>query len=256
MPGEVQDTNAAKTELSSQDILAAITALGTSVSARMDSMHAEVTSRMDSMEKNMPAPALKSAADSAAEEKAAKDKKDADDKAAEEKAAKDKKDSEEAEAKAKKDAEDKKAEEDCKMDADPEMYADAQAKADSVYQLHSKTAPRPMAGEKLMAFRARLAKAMQPFSGAWKDTNLGAVAAADATAFTVAEAAIYKDAATAAMTIGSDTRGSLRGITKVDPDTGHRVTTYAGRAGEWNAEFKAPAQLAAGGINRKQKGIQ
>jgi 8-oxo-dGTP pyrophosphatase MutT (NUDIX family) len=249
MAGETSDDKTGKTELSLNDIMTAISAMADSTSK----LHA----RLDSVEKNMPAPTLNSASDA---------KKDAEEAEEKEKADKARKDAEEEKVKAdaKKDADDKEAEEkakkdamdkeDCKADADPEMYADAQAKADSVYQLHSKSAPRPMDGEKLMAYRARLVRAMQPHSKTWAGANLAAIG--DAVAFSHAEAAIYADAATASNFIGAASGDGLRAIRRVDPDTGHNVTTYAGRAGAWCADFKAPAQLADGGIilKAKQKG--
>lgn len=249
MAGETSDDKTGKTELSLTDIMTAISAMADSTSK----LHA----RLDSVEKNMPAPTLTSASDA---------KKDADEAEEKEKAEKARKDAEEEKVKAdaKKDADDKEAEEkakkdamdkeDCKADADPEMYADAQAKADSVYQLHSKSAPRPMDGEKLMAYRARLVRAMQPHSKTWAGANLASIG--DAVAFSHAEAAIYADAATASNFIGAASGDGLRAIRRIDPDTGHNVTTYAGRAGAWCADFKAPAQLADGGIilKAKQKG--
>jgi len=140
---------------------------------------------------------------------------------------------------------------DCKKDADPEMMADAQAKADSVYQLHSVSAPRPMDGETAMAYRVRLARKMQPHSKTWAKADLSAIK--DSVAFDMAEAAIYADAATASNLIGLPSGDGLRAIRRIDPDTGHNVTTYAGRPGAWCEEFKAPAQLAKGGFHRKQK---
>ena len=247
MAGETSDDKTVtKTELSLNDIMTAISAMADSTSK----LHA----RLDSVEKNMPAPTLTSASDAKKDaeeaeekEKADKARKDAEEEKVKADAKKDA-DEKEAEEKAKKDAMDK---EDCKADADPEMYADAQAKADSVYQLHSKSAPRPMDGEKLMAYRARLVRAMQPHSKTWAGANLAAIG--DAVAFSHAETAIYADAATASNFIGAASGDGLRAIRRIDPDTGHNVTTYAGRAGAWCEEFKAPAQLAKGGFNRKQK---
>ncbi len=231
--------------LSSNDIMQAIAALGTTLAARMDSVSTGLTARMDSLEKNMPAKPLSAAADSEEEIKAKKD--------AEEAQAK--KDADEAEAKAKKDAEDKKkAEEDCKMDAEEaEAKADAQAFADSVYQMHSQSAPRPMAGERLMAYRARLARGMQAHSAAYKDSNL--VAIGDAVAFSAVEKAIYADAAKASMAIGASPTGELRAIRRTDQDTGHRITTYAGRAGAWMDDFRLlPRRLRDNTINIAKKG--
>jgi len=250
MAGETSDDKTVtKTELSLTDIMTAISAMADSTSK----LHA----RLDSVEKNMPAPALTSASDA---------KKDADEAEEKEKAEKARKDAEEEKVKAdaKKDADEKEAEEkakkdamdkeDCKADADPEAMADSQARADSVYQLHSLSAPRPMDGETPRPYRIRLARKMQPHSKTWAKADLAAIK--DEVAFSMAEAAIYADAATASNFIGAASGDGLRAIRRVDPDTGHNVTTYAGRAGAWCADFKAPAQLADGGIilKAKQKG--
>lgn len=231
-------------------VMEAIAAMSSGFAARLDS----VTSRFDAFEKNMPAPALSGDSKKDADDKEAEAKKDAEEK--EEKAKLDaKKDADEKEAEAKKDAFEKEGEAKkdaaMKCDADPEMMADAQAKADSVYQMHSASAPRPMDGETPMAYRVRLLRKMQPHSKTWAKADLSAIN--DAVAFSMAEAAIYADAATASNLIGLPTGDGLRAIRRIDPDTGHNVTTYAGRLGAWCAEFKAPAQLAEGGFRRKQK---
>jgi len=201
----------------------------------------DIGARLDSVEKNMPAPTL-NAADSAkkdAEEKAAKDAAEAEEKA--------KKDAAEAAEKAAKDSE-----EAAKKDAEEaEAMADAQARADSVYQLHGLTAPRKMEGERLLAYRTRLARKMQPHSAAWKDADLSVIA--DSVALKIAEETIYADAARAAtMPIVDAAAPRLpRAITRRN-ESGHNVTTFAGPAGGWMDDFRAMTKvMVPGSLNVK-----
>lgn len=105
-------------------------------------------------------------------------------------------------------------------------FADSQARADSVFQQFGKFAPRPLDGESLLAYRRRLAHALQPFSDRWKDVNL--VALADEAAFGIMEGQVYADAAHAANHPTDLKPGQLREIVRVDPSTGTRMITFVG----------------------------
>ncbi len=191
---------------------------------------APLAAKVDSMEKNMPAPALKSATDSAEEmEKKAKADAEAAEKAkadAEEKKA-------EEEAKAKADAEEKAKMDSIKKDEDEGMFADAQAKCDSVALLYNQQAPRQMVGETGLAYRTRLVKPFQQHSKQWKDVPLAGLNDA---AFAIAEAAIYADAAAAASSVPG-AGGRLREIRRRGPH-GREIIEFAGPVGEWSAPFK------------------
>ncbi len=210
------------------DILKAVSALSGTVG--------HMVARLDSVEKNMPSPSLAADARKDAEEKEEKARKDAEEK-------------EKAEAKARADAEEKeRADEKARADADAEakradadeaMMADCQARADSVYQQHGKQAPRAMAGEKPLQYRRRLLRPMQAHSTAWKDVDLSAIN--DAAALGNIESVIYADAARAAQSIGVDVGDGLREIRRRN-DSGHNVTTFAGRPGAWMAPFSAPSR--------------
>lgn len=176
------------------------------------------------------------------------------------------KEKEEAEAKAKADAEEKEKEEAAKADsersallarvaqlesllvqtaqltpkplndADYAAMADAQAKADSVYSALGKQAPRPLNGEDLLAYRKRLAAGVKTHSEQWKSID---IAKADAAIFEIAESKIYADAMDAAIHPAASPEGGLREVTK-DTGTGHRVTTFYGKPGDWMDDFRAP----------------
>lgn len=168
-----------------------------------------VMTRMDAWEK-------KDAAKADAEEKAKADAARAD---AEEKEKADK---------ARKDA----AETETSM-ADSAAFADAQALYDSVYsQLGNGAAPRPMAGEKIMAYRARMLTGLKKHSTVYKDSDLGAVARADASAFAGVESTVLEDARKFARTPQAVADGQLRGHT-VRTEAGHMVTTYSGDPMAW-----------------------
>lgn len=196
-----------------------------------------LSTRMDSMEKDMPAKMLQGAADARKDSEDMEKKARADAEEAEKKA---KADSEEAEKKAKADAEEKAKADAAKCDAGTEEeYADCQARADAVYQQYGKSAPRPMDGEGLMAYRKRLLRTVQPHSKTWAKADLSTIG--DSTAFGIAETSIYADAQVAAASVGGDAGGGLRAIRRRN-DAGHNVTTFAGRTGAWMDDFRAPVR--------------
>lgn len=203
-----------------------------------------VMKRMDSIEERF------KKADSDDEAKA---KADAEAKEKEEAEAKAKADAEEAERaeKAKADAEEtrkKIADLEARMpkelsDEDYEEMADAQAKADSVYSAFGDSAPRPLRGENLLAYRKRLASSLKKHSEAWKAVDLNALPDA---AVDIAEKQIYADAVSAASHPIDLPAGSLRSIEKKDSN-GQLVRTFVGDPNAWMGDFKT--------IPMKQVGI-
>ena len=108
--------------------------------------------------------------------------------------------------------------------------ADAQARADSVAQSWGERAPAPMQGETPIAYRVRLLRHHQPHctEPSFKDLDLGALAATAPLALDGVERRIYADSvAASANPIGPDDRLIQR--TKIDPDSGHRITEFFGR---------------------------
>jgi len=119
---------------------------------------------------------------------------------------------------------------------DRAAMADAQAKADSVYAAFGDSAPRPLQGETLLAYRKRLAAKMQPHCKAFKDVNLSAC---DATVLNAIEAQIYADAQVAASSPAAVPAGVLMERTTQDA-TGRKITTFHGHPSAWTKQFKAP----------------
>lgn len=121
-------------------------------------------------------------------------------------------------------------------DDDHAAFADAQAKADSIYSAFGKQAPRALNGEDVLSYKKRLAAQMKAHSAAWKDVDLSKL---EASVFQIAETAIYADAMGAAIHPVESPEGGLRAVTK-DTGTGHRVTTFYGRPGDWMDQFRPP----------------
>ena len=189
-----------------------------------------LTKRMDAAEKpaSEPAPV-------AADKKKADDDDDDD--------AKKKADAEEEE---KKKADAKKADDDSKRKADAEKeeaerpkFADCQAKADSVMSAFGDSAPRPMQGESLMAYRQRLASKLKVHSADYKDINLNAIS--DESLLAVAERRIYADAAGAARTSIDVPAGTLHEVKETDR-AGRIISTFRGSPDAWMRQFKSPAR--------------
>jgi 8-oxo-dGTP pyrophosphatase MutT (NUDIX family) len=214
-----------------------------SVSKFMDSMSA----RMDAFE------AKKADADVGDPEKLAADKarKDSEEKEAEE--AKKKADADE---KAKADASalaEKLADLDRRMpkersDADFAALADAQARADGVFSAFGDSAPRPLQGETLPGYQARLAGKLKSHSKAWKDVDLSAL---PDPALGIAIEQIYSDAAVAARSPVDIPVGQLRPIVTTD-ETGRRHTKFHGRPSAWMNHFGGNRLAAA--IRTKREG--
>jgi len=129
-----------------------------------------------------------------------------------------------------------------RSDDEEVAFADAQARADDVYAALGERAPRPLTGERLMNYRLRLAKALQPHSEVWKDTDLPAIARADAkSAFPNAERLIYADAMEAARRPSAVPGGTLRQVTRTDRTTGRVMHEFVGEPLVWMSQFMPPA---------------
>lgn len=124
-------------------------------------------------------------------------------------------------------------------EADLAALADAQARADSVAAAFGDSAPRPLNGESVLAYRKRLVGRYKQHSDAWKGVDLAAVS--DAAMLDVVERQVYADAMTAARhpTVSADE--GLREVRTVS-DAGHRVTTFVGNMSSWTNQFKLPGR--------------
>jgi 8-oxo-dGTP pyrophosphatase MutT (NUDIX family) len=223
-----------------------------SIAKRLDSVE-EKFAKKDA-EDDKPKPVVADADEKAKEEAEKKAKADADEKEAKEKA-----DAEDVEKKAKADADAKKADS-AGVDAirkevaelarkiprqvNDEEYremATIQARADEAFQGFGKHAPRPLDGETPLGYRRRLATALKVHSPDWKAVDLAAVA--DSSGFDVIERRIYADAKAAAERPSDLKAGELRGVTRVDSETGRRETRFFGN-GTFIGQLKRPSSRA------------
>lgn len=131
-------------------------------------------------------------------------------------------------------------------DEDYASMASAQARADSVMAAFGDSAPRPLQGEDVLAYRRRLASKLQGHSKAWGKVDIGKL---DGGAFDVAEGQIYADAQAAAMAPSDLPAGQLREIHRKDPRTGGMRTEFAGDPKAFIGAFTSPS-VKSGGIPR------
>ncbi len=206
---------------------------------------AELQGKLDAMQSKMDAMQAKMDAMPSPEMTAAdKAKKDAEEK--------EKKDAAEAEEKAKADAQTKKdAALQAKIDAleavipkalsdaDAVVMADCQIKADSIAHAFGDSAPRPLQGETVLAYRKRLAAKFKDHSPAWKSVDLSAIN--DAAVLNIAEKQIYNDAMTAARNPVAVPGQGLREIIRRSP-AGHQVSTFIGDIKDFTSQFKPPVR--------------
>ena len=115
----------------------------------------------------------------------------------------------------------------------------AQAKADRVAKAYNDSAPPPLAGERLLDYRARLASMYQKYSQSFKDSNLSRIG--DPSAMSGIEDAIYNDAMSEARhpTAASLAPGQLRAITTMDASN-RPITRYHGDISAFMDQFNPP----------------
>jgi 8-oxo-dGTP pyrophosphatase MutT (NUDIX family) len=109
---------------------------------------------------------------------------------------------------------------------DRKAFADSQARADAVYQVHGDSAPRPMLGESVLAYRKRLASKFKSCSNEFKDVDLGVIN--DSALLSIAERNIFEAAKEAALHPVGLPSGVLREMVRVDSATGQRTVTFYG----------------------------
>ena len=125
-------------------------------------------------------------------------------------------------------------------------FVDAQVRCDSAFQAWGKHAPHSVQNESVRDFRIRLLTELKQHSKAYKDSNLALIG--DDAALGIIEQAIINDAIEASCAPG--THGQpLVARTKVDPATGHRITTFHGDPSIWFSEL-AGGSIMYGKLNQ------
>jgi hypothetical protein len=136
--------------------------------------------------------------------------------------------------------------------ADRKDFVAAQSRAEALLQaLGDSGAPPFVAGEGLVAYRARLATQFQKYAPKYKNVDLNRVG--DASAFEAIEDCIYADAAREAEHPTIFKAGELRAIRKADP-SGRVITKYVGDPNacwdQFNPGFQYARRFLAPGVSR------
>ncbi|HET8686497.1 MAG TPA: NUDIX domain-containing protein [Methanosarcina sp.] len=105
-------------------------------------------------------------------------------------------------------------------------FAEAQKKADDVEQAYGDSAPRPLQGEDLMAYRKRLLGKHLPRSEKWKGVSIGSIT--DPVALSVIEEQVYADSLAAAHACVGVADDVLIPFTR-DLGTGRKITEFRGK---------------------------
>lgn len=124
-------------------------------------------------------------------------------------------------------------------DADYAEMAEVQAQADSVAHAFGDSAPRPLQGETLLAYRKRLASKFKAHSETYSSIDLTAIN--DSNLFAVVEKQIYSDAMKAARNPAVPPEMGLREVKQRD-QTGRQISTFHGMPSAWTSQFKSPAR--------------
>ncbi len=129
-------------------------------------------------------------------------------------------------------------------DGDPQEFRQAQAKAERVAQFYGDSAPAPLAGERLIDFRARLATAYKKYSKQFSGSDLYMIR--DPHAMTGIEDSIYNDAMSEAQhPTGGFREGELRAVATADA-TGRKITKYFGDPNACWDQFNPPLRFVRG----------
>jgi 8-oxo-dGTP pyrophosphatase MutT (NUDIX family) len=127
-----------------------------------------------------------------------------------------------------------------RSDDDHRSMSGAQARADAVASLFGKSAPRFLTGEGIGDYRRRLVRDYQEHSPTWKTVDVGAL---PDSAFDIAEAAIYVDAAAAAANPGNVEDGGLR-MVHSRTASGHQEVKFYGHPSAWMGRFAGSRRYA------------
>ena len=134
-------------------------------------------------------------------------------------------------------------------DADYAAMSDAQARCDAVAQAFGESAPRPLPGETLLAYRKRLLKPFVKYSQEWAKADASVISVQPAAAFEIIERQVYDAAKVAAKNPPDLAPGTLRMVTRRDQDTGHVIREYYGDSEACWGRFKSPVRKIKGGLS-------
>jgi hypothetical protein len=116
------------------------------------------------------------------------------------------------------------------------IMADTQARADRVFSAFGKTAPPPLSGERIAAYRRRILGDIRHYSDAWGDVDLHAMSGKP---LRNVEQTIYADAMVAASNPQQwADHNFLREHITTDRITGQRTISFTGHPSAWTNQFK------------------
>lgn len=117
-----------------------------------------------------------------------------------------------------------------------DQLGSAQRRADSVFQMLGENAPAPLAGERPISYRKRLASKIQKHSDKFKEVKLDSI---DGTVYDEVERNIYEDAKSAASKVVNAGSGKLIAIKELDSTGTRTITRYVGDSRAGLAPFSA-----------------
>lgn len=120
---------------------------------------------------------------------------------------------------------------------------DAQAKMDAVARSFCESAPPPMTGERVMAYRRRIAEPWKVYSDEFKNVDLERL---PASAFKAIESRIIADAIHADQTRVVPAGQLREHRTSAD---GHTIVTWSGHPSGWMNRYAGGGQRATGSFN-------
>ena len=120
-------------------------------------------------------------------------------------------------------------------DSDRAPFAAAQMRADVAYTAHGQSAPGPLQGETLIAYRKRLAAGQKGHSSRAKDIDIMAIG--DEATIGVFEDMIYTDSVKASSDPTTVPFGQLRARKRKDSTGMREITEYDGDPASWMSGF-------------------
>jgi hypothetical protein len=129
------------------------------------------------------------------------------------------------------------------------VLAAIQSDADRASSAWGKDAPHPWDGERITAYRRRVAREHQSHSPAWRDVDLSTLSGQ-----TLRNAVSQIFADSIAASSSSESYGeTLREVRRRDPDTGHLVKEYYGEPRAWMNQFAGgPPRLARFNLDQRR----
>ena len=130
-----------------------------------------------------------------------------------------------------------------------------QLRADAVANQWGEAAPPPLAGERLIAYKVRLAQRHQRYSPEFKELNLGKLAASAPDALDAVLGRIYADSAAASVNILHNSTAGQLVERKVRDAAGRLISTFYGGTGPMRAwQTATPSRPSRGGSSRSARG--